>query len=466
MRNRCRPTTRIARLPGLFLLTAAAAQAPSPTTLAPALPVAGPGRHQDAVTIADATANAFGLPSPLLSAAERRAFAVGNSFFKQNWVTAPASTEGRDGLGPLWNARSCSSCHFKDGRSRPPEADEVERHGLLIRIGIPTRNGPDAPHPVYGAQIQDRANLGIAAEASVVIETRDVPGRYGDGSPFTLLAPSYTLRELGYGPLTAPYGLGPRVAPQLIGLGLLEAIPAAAIVAQADPDDRDGDGISGRAHHVGTQLGRFGWKAGQPTVATQTAAAFVNDMGITSALQPDEVLTATEAGRITFTSGGTPEIDDLAFARVVFYTRTLAVPAPRQTDDPQVMAGREHFQAFGCAACHTPTFVTGAVDWHAGHAAQTIHPFTDLLLHDLGPELADGKHDGEASPAEWRTAPLWGIGLIPVVNGHSRYLHDGRARDLAEAILWHGGEAMAAKERFRSAPAAERAALLAFLGSL
>lgn len=419
-----------------------------------------------AATVRDASNNAFGMPAPLLSPQERRAFVVGNSFFKQNWVTAPASTAERDGLGPLFNARSCSTCHFKDGRSRPPEDGEADRSGLLIRIGVPNGGHSDLPHARYGGQIQDAAILGVQPEARVAIHTHSIPGHYEDGTAYDLSEPEYELVDPAYGELGEPFVLGPRTAPQLIGLGLLEAIPAAAIEALADPDDRDGNGISGRAHHIAGQLGRFGWKATQPTVESQAAAAFVNDMGITSRLERDETLSEAERAQISFVSGGAPEIEDSTFDRVVFYTRTLAVPAAREMTSPQVQTGRERFVAFGCASCHTPQFVTEPVAWHASYGNQTIHPFTDLLLHDMGSGLADGKRDGDASPQEWRTPPLWGIGLVPVVNGHSRYLHDGRARNLAEAILWHGGEAERAKERFRTAARADREALLAFLGSL
>ncbi|MCA8963873.1 MAG: thiol oxidoreductase [Planctomycetes bacterium] len=417
-------------------------------------------------TVHDASNNAFGLPVPFLSAAERRAFAVGNSFFKQNWVIAPSSTAGRDGLGPLFNARSCSSCHFRDGRSQPPIEGDVDRSGLLIRIGVRQPDGPDLPHPRYGGQIQDVAVPGVKPEAAVRIRTAAVSGRYGDGEPFELRAPTYELTELGYGELGDDAVLGARVAPQMIGLGLLEAIPAAAILAREDADDRDGDGVSGRAHRLGERLGRFGWKATQATVESQAAAAFVNDVGITSALEPDEALSPLQHEQLTFASGGAPEIGSRSFDRVVFYSRTLAVPAQRDAEEPQVQRGEQLFGAFGCAMCHVPEQHTGPVEWHPGFAGHTIRPFTDLLLHDLGEALADGKRDGDAAPAEWRTAPLWGIGLVPVVNGHTRYLHDGRARDLAEAILWHGGEAAASKERFRAAPRDDRAALLAFLRSL
>lgn len=419
--------------------------------------------------IEDATGNAFGYPLPLLAASERRAFAVGNAIFRANWVAAPASTKGLDGLGPLFNARSCSSCHLRDGRSRPPEAQEPDRFGLLLRIGVRDSHGPDLPHPVYGTQIQDQAIAGVLPEAKPEIEWVRTTGQYGDGEPFELLSPVYRLQQLGHGELSDGVVLGGRTAPQMIGLGLLEAIPLAALLQVADPEDRDGDGVSGRLHVLpgtGGQIGRFGWKATQPTVEAQTVGALVHDMGITSPLAPVEVLTDSQRELLGWRDEQVPDIDAQKLARLVFYSRTLAVPAPRDQKDPDVIRGRQLFHEYGCAACHIPEWITGPVDFHPAFGGRVITPYTDLLLHDLGEGLADQKRDGDAEPAEWRTAPLWGIGLIPVVNDHQRYLHDGRARGLAEAVLWHGGEALPARERFRLAARAQRQQLLAFLRSL
>ena len=213
-------------------------------------------------------------------------------------------------------------------------------------------------------------------------------------------------------------------------------------------------------------LGRFGWKATQPSVEEQVAAAFVNDIGITSSLFAEEAVGSALAEKLEYASGGEPELDDHKLARVTFYSQVLAVPAQRGAEDAEVRRGAELFASAGCAACHTPSWRTGPSAVLPEYAEQTIHPYTDLLLHDLGRGLADGKRDGDAAPEEWRTPPLWGIGLFEAVSGHTRYLHDGRARDLAEAVLWHGGEAERARERFRLMPQDERAALLAFLGSL
>lgn len=476
LRGGVRSAARRASLPAAVAVASALAlggndvagrlQAPRPAAARIAVDPGG------GATIDDASPNAFGFPAARLSSDERRAFAVGNSFFKQNWVEAPSSTAARDGLGPFFNARSCSACHVKDGRSRPPDADEPNREGLLLRVGVRANDGPDRAHPAYGEQIGDSAVQGVAPEARVVLHVETRPGAFGDGTPYELAAPRYELADLSHGPLGDDAVLGPRVAPHLVGLGLLEAIPAESILAHADPDDRDGDGISGRAHVLGIdehgtpRLGRLGWKATQPDVLAQTAAAFVHDMGITSSLFADEALSTEQRASLRFVSGGAPEIDARTLDRVAFYTRALAVPAPRGVERADVQQGRALFDAYGCAACHVPSFTTSASASHPAFASQTIAPYTDLLLHDLGPELADEKRDGDALPSEWRTAPLWGLGLVPVVNGHSRYLHDGRARDLCEAVLWHGGEALRSRERFRNAPRHEREALLAFLGAL
>jgi len=419
-------------------------------------------------TVADTSPNAFGFAAPSLTHRQRRAFLVGNSFFKQNWVESPASASERDGLGPLFNARSCSSCHLRDGRSAPPSDDMHDRHGLLMRIGVRREGAPDAEHPRYGGQVQDVAVLGAAAEARVVFGYEPVAGSYADGVAYELQRPSYALAAPAYGPLGDDVTLGPRTAPQVIGLGLLEAVPVEQLAALADPDDVDGDGISGRVHYLDAErrvAGRFGWKATQPTVRGQTAAAFVNDMGITSKDQPAEALTAAQM-RALGVEPLAPEIRAETFDKVVFYTQTLAVPAQRDVDAPEVRRGQELFAAMGCASCHLPTLTTGELAVVDNYRSRAFHPFTDLLLHDMGDELADQKRDGDARPSEWRTPPLWGLGLIETVNGHSRLLHDGRARGVAEAILWHGGEGRAARERFRTADAANRAALLAFLRSL
>ena len=422
-------------------------------------------------TVFDTTGDAFARPMPALSHRERRAFAVGNSFFNRNWVTAPASTTARDGLGPTFNAQSCSSCHFKDGRAQPPTRTRVPQLGLLLRLSVAGPGGRPRPVRLYGGQLQDRAIAGVPAEGRIAITHRPVRGRYADGTPYTLLAPHYEIADGAFGPLPKELQVSPRVAPAVFGVGLLEAVPEQAIVEHADPGDADGDGISGRANRVGDErsggdrLGRFGWKANVPTVEQQNAGAFQGDIGITSPVFPEQNCAPGERACERATDGGSPEIDKRRLERVTLYTRTLAVPARRRATTEAVTAGERTFTSIGCSACHLPELRTGESDVPA-LADQEIQPYTDLLVHDMGPGLADGRPDGLATGTEWRTAPLWGIGLVETVNGHTRFLHDGRARGLAEAILWHGGEAKPAMERFRGLPERERENLIAFLMSL
>jgi CxxC motif-containing protein (DUF1111 family) len=420
-------------------------------------------------TVDDATGVAFALALKTLPSKDRRAFAVGNSFFNRNWVRAPASTTGRDGLGPTFNAQSCSSCHLHDGRGRPPASARDPERGLLLRLSV-----GDPPQPVrfYGSQLQDRAIAGVPAEGRVRITQTQQPGRYGDGTPFALLAQRYAVAAGAFGPLPQDVQISPRVAPGVFGVGLLEAVPEQTIVEQADPDDADGDGISGRANRVADArtrtsgaLGRFGWKANVPTVEQQNAGAFNGDIGITSPIFTDENCEPGQRACARAKSGGRPEVDERKLAQVTFYTRTLAVPARRDVGTDATDAGERIFERLGCDSCHLPELTTGDSDI-AANSHQLIHPYTDLLVHDMGAGLADGRPDGLASGSEWRTAPLWGIGLVSVVNRHTRFLHDGRARNLAEAILWHGGEAHPAREAFRTLPARERRELIAFLQSL
>lgn len=418
--------------------------------------------------------NAFTMPAANVTADHEGSFFTGNSFFNQSWVQAPSSTESRDGLGPLFNARSCAACHFKDGRGRPPLTDDEPFLGLLLRLSVPgpTGTGAPLPEPAYGEQLQPSAILGVPAEGTPRVRYREVPGSYLDGETYTLLEPSYTIEDLRYGALNPSTLLSPRVAPAVIGLGLLEGIPQARLELRADPDDADGDGISGRVNHVRdvatgqVVAGRFGWKAEQPSVRQQSAAAFVGDIGVTSSLFPRQDCTAAEAECQQALSGGDPEIADTLLDRVELYGRLLAVPVRERWQDREVLRGKKLFRDVGCAGCHVPRHETGTVADLPELSGQTIWPYTDLLLHDLGEALSDHRPSFEADGREWRTPPLWGLRLFRIVNGHDRLLHDGRARGVAEAILWHGGEADAAREAFRRLPAQDRTALVTFVESL
>jgi CxxC motif-containing protein (DUF1111 family) len=411
-------------------------------------------------TTASADLNAFGDSARNLTNDQRRTFEVGDSFFTQNWVTAQASTEARDGLGPLLNAQSCSSCHLRDGRGTP----DGNEPGLLFRISVPGAEGPEAD-PIYGAQLQDRSILGVPAEGVVRTIYVDVEGIYPDGTGFTLRRPMHELEDLAYGPISLDVMVSPRLALPIIGMGLLQAIPEDYILGLADLDDDDGDGISGRPNLVAGALGRFGWKANVANVEQQVAAAFLGDIGITSDLAPNESCTSAQTACQEAPHGGTPEIESELFDQVVFYSKTLAVPARRDLDDPDVRAGARQFLDLGCGSCHQPSHVTGDDD-NPALAGQVIFPYTDLLLHDMGPDLSDVRPDGLAGGSEWRTPPLWGLGLNEAVNGHEFFLHDGRARSVEEAILWHGGEAETSKNGFVNLTAEQREQLLSFLGSL
>ncbi|MEX0351346.1 MAG: di-heme oxidoredictase family protein [Paracoccaceae bacterium] len=431
-------------------------------------------------------ADAFSQPSGNLSFEQELDFKVGNGLFKKIWVSSPSSTMASDGLGPLYNARACQRCHIKDGRGHPPLSPEDSPVSFLMRISVPGEAGEEAiegylatqPDPVYGEQLQDFALPGHAAEYRLRITHEEIDLTLSDGEQATLRKPIYHVEDLGYGPLHPHAMLSPRVAPQMIGLGLLEAIPTADILAGADPEDADGDGVSGRANivwsleHERPMLGRFGHKAGQPTVSQQSAAAFSGDIGISSPLFPAPAGDCTEAqvDCLAAPHGDDPvrvhEVDQVAMDLTSFYSRNLGVPARRDVADPQVLRGKQVFNETGCVSCHTPAFVTHRLEDRPEHSFQLIWPYTDLLLHDMGEGLADNRPEGRATGREWRTPPLWGIGLTEQVSGHTRFLHDGRARSLLEAVLWHGGEAQAQRDAVIAMPKPDRDALIRFLESL
>ena len=420
--------------------------------------------------------DAFSHPLANISRENLRAHVVGNSLFNNNWVIAPSSTAARDGLGPLFHALSCSGCHVRDGRGSPPTADGIMT-GLLFRLSVPgnDENGGPPGDPVYGTQLAVRAIPGAQPEGNVRIEYQEIAGTYADGEAYSLRQPSYTLMASGaYDAPDDKLLLSPRLAPPVHGVGLLEAVTEAAIMALADPGDEDGDGISGHPNRVWNaeqkrhELGRFGWKANQPNLRQQTADAFRSDIGITSPIRPDEDSTTPQSASLSgIQTGGTPEISSALFDKVVKYQQTLAPPARRDWKGPEVLQGKEIFHRIQCATCHTPVLHTAETWGEVPELAnQTIRPYTNLLLHDMGPELADGRPDFEATASEWRTPPLWGIGLVATVNDHTCFLHDGRARNLEEATLWHGGEAEASREAFKKLKKSERQALLKFLESL
>lgn len=436
-------------------------------------------------------ANAFSHASGNISFARELDFKVGNGLFRKLWVSAPSSTASSDGLGPLFNARGCQNCHLKDGRAHPPTGPDDPAVGMFLRLSVPAESGdlrPEIaaieeylatlPDPTYGGQLQNFGLAGHAAEGRMTIDYEDLRVTLGDGTVVILRKPTYGVADLAYGPAAPDLQISPRVAPQMIGLGLVEAIPAAEVLAHADPDDADGDGISGRPNFVWSDatgevmLGRFGWKAGQPSIREQSAAAFSGDIGLSTTLHPDgwgDCSGAQAACRgAPDGSGpdGAPEVDDTVLDLVTFYSRNLAVPARRDPHDPTVLRGKQLFYAAGCPTCHVPKFVTARLADQLEQSFQLIWPYSDFLLHDMGEGLADGRPEARATGSEWRTAPLWGIGLTETVTGQASFLHDGRARTLLEAVLWHGGEAQAARDNVATMSADDRDALVRFLESL
>lgn len=431
---------------------------------------------------------AFSQHSANISFEQQLEFKLGNGLFKKIWVFAPASTRASDGLGPLHNARSCQRCHIKDGRGHPPQSADDSAVSMFLRLSISgdTPAGMaavrdyigTAPDPNYGTQLQDFSPPGMAPEYQFSVTYRDIEVALSGGESASLRAPSYQALNLGYGPLHADAMLSPRVAPPMIGLGLIEAIPVADILAQADEGDANGDGISGRANLVWSSeydqvmLGRFGLKAGQPTVHQQSAAAFSGDIGISTPLYPEPwgecTETQTDCRNATHGDGDVrgSEIDQPNMDLVTFYSRNLGVPARRDLDDPQVLRGKQVFYDSGCSNCHTPKFVTHRLSDRPEQSFQLIWPYSDLLLHDMGDGLADNRPEARATGREWRTPPLWGVGLTQQVSDQAGYLHDGRARSLLEAVLWHGGEAQPARDTVVQLAPGDRAALIRFLESL
>ena len=438
------------------------------------------------------TPNAFSLSSGNLDFKRELDFKVGNGIFRKNWVSSPASTDASDGLGPLFNARGCQNCHLKDGRGHPPLSSDVpdDSGSMLVRLSVPAVTVEEKdrlaahsvntlPDPTYGGQLQDFSVQGLKAEGKLKVAYIDRPFPLPDGETVMLREPSYEIGNLGYGPMHPDVMISPRVAPQMIGLGLLEAVPEEQILAAADPDDTDKDGISGKPQRVWSRekdtvmLGRFGWKAGVPTIAQQAAEAFVGDIGISSTMIPYHAgdCTKQQAGCLNAPNGASAkyqnvEIGDELFNLVTFYSQNLAVPRRRDADNPDVLKGKELFFASGCASCHSPKLMTGKVADQPHLSNQLIYPYSDMLLHDMGESLSDNRPEGVAAGSEWRTAPLWGIGLTQTVNGHTLFLHDGRARNITEAILWHGGEAEKARDAFAKLSKEDRDRLVAFVNSL
>jgi CxxC motif-containing protein (DUF1111 family) len=441
-----------------------------------------------ATSIEEPDRKAFSHFTANLDAGDEMNFRLGNALFRKLWVPAPSSTQASDGLGPFYNARSCEECHKEDGRGHPPEG-KPDATSMFLRLARTANSDADKkaladhlglnlPDPVYGKQLQDKATPGLIAEGQMAISYTEQPFTFPDGSAATLRKPTYEAVYLRYGPLAKHTTVSARVAPAMIGLGLIEAIADSDILVHADPEDRDADGISGQPQMLRdpkgeVHVGRFGWKAENFSIREQSAQALVGDIGIsTPDLDfPQGDCTAAQVDCLARPNGdqarlGKSEAPDPILSLITFYSQNLAVPARRKASFDETLAGKKLFYESGCISCHQPKYVTRK-DWpEKSLRFQLIWPYSDFLLHDMGEGLADGQQVGAATGKEWRTPPLWGIGLTKTVSGHTFFLHDGRARSLDEAILWHGGEAAKARDNYTALQKADRQKLISFLESL
>ncbi len=431
----------------------------------------------------------FTHPSANIAHDKELDFFVGFGFFRKIWVEPPSATKASDGLGPLYNSRSCQSWHVRDGRGHPPD-DGDNAVSMFLRLSIPPQNDNDKkllaehkinviPEPTYGVQLQNAATTGQQGEGRIHVEYSDVKVSFADGETVILRKPTYSVKDLGYGKMHPDVMISPRIAPPMIGLGLLEVISEDDILSLADIDDKNSDGISGKPNQVWSiakqkvTLGRFGYKAGQPSVDEQNQDAAFGDIGLSTPFHPQGWGECTKKQSICRKApdGGDPQYDNLEAPQQVtdlllLYSRNLAVPMRRKVNNPDVLAGKKHCYDAGCVACHQPKFKTPKIADQIEQSEQLIWPYTDLLLHDMGEGLSDNRPEGDATGREWRTAPLWGVGLATIVSKRAKFLHDGRARNIQEAILWHSGEAEGAKNRFMALKKVQREQLLMFVNTL
>jgi CxxC motif-containing protein (DUF1111 family) len=435
----------------------------------------------------------FSHPSPALTMEKKLDFFVGKAIFEKIWVFAPSSTTASDGLGPLYNARSCIRCHKGNGRGLIEE-NNSSSPALFLRLSIPPTTSKHLailssgkagfiPEPVYGKQLQTFAYPGGNAEGQLKIEYSPMNVELISGESIQIQKPEYKIEKLGYGPIHQNLLFSPRIAPPLIGLGLLEAIDENDILQATDVNDLDNDGISGKANIVWdenaqrSKLGRFGWKAGSPSLDQQNNSALSGDLGISSWMFPKHSGECTKYQTECLNQmhgnkrGDKPNLNMLEASKVMtdlllFYMRNIALPPARNIENLDREKGKTLFYKAGCQKCHRPSYTTSKNSKQESLSNQTIWLYSDLLLHDMGKGLADDRPEFLASGTEWRTPPLWGIGLTKKVSGNTFYLHDGRARNLLEAIMWHGGEAEASKQEVITMTHQQRQQLIYFLESL
>ena len=405
-----------------------------------------------------------------LSHEEQDKFMLGKSFFSVPWVEAPSATTARDGLGPLFSANTCKHCHPNNSAGVAITEEGKVARSLVLRLSNAKNINNDLimkngfmPEPTYGGQLSVSGTSDVPYEGSVSVKYEEIHGMYTDKEPYMLRLPLYSVENVAYGAMREETNIAPRVALSLVGMGLLEAVSDAEILKYEDRDDANKDGISGKANYVfspehnKTMLGRFAYKATAVDIKHQSANAAHNDMGLSNPLYPYENCTQAQK-ECNEAPRGVHEFDlpQERLEAIAFYLKARKIPAPRVSE--AYKEGKEIFSALGCVACHRESMQTpdGIV----------FYPYSDLLLHDMGEGLADGHSDFLASKSEFRTTPLWGIGLREKLSGSLQLLHDGRARSFEEAILWHGGEAQNAKEAFVALDKEKRERLVAFLKGL
>jgi CxxC motif-containing protein (DUF1111 family) len=444
------------------------------------IPLAALSAGSFTVALTDQTA--FSAPAPVLTYRQNEMFLRGRQHFNQKWVVFP-SLGGDWGLGPTFITDRCSGCHVGGGRGHPPKSPDEQLLSVLVRISIPgeDEHGGPKPHPDYGDQIQNQGLMGqdkdatylgerVPPEANLYLDWQETPVLFADGESILLRQPKLRIEKLNFGPLGPEVMYSLRIAQPTFGLGLLEAVTEADILGIAEK--QKSQGVHGRPNYVWdaigkrVALGRFGWKANQPSIKQQIAAAFIGDIGVTSPLFENENCPPVQKDCAYQPPGNRPELIQLNWDELEFWTQALAVPARRNVTDPSYSRGEQLFIQAQCAVCHVPEMKAGGLPGLPQIKDQIFHAYTDLLLHDMGEELADNRPDFQAGGRDWRTPPLWAIGLSETVSGTTAMMHDGRARNATEAILWHGGEALAARETFRNMSKADREALLQFLSSI
>ena len=433
-------------------------------------------------TIALADRKAYSEPASVLTLKQRQIFMAGRNVFHRQWASI-ASLNGDWGLGPTFIADRCSACHLNTGRGHPPASPSEQLASALVRLSIPGQDGHGGPlpHPHYGDQFQnhslDGSNVDLAhggmpvpREADLFVTWEESTETLADGETIRLRKPRLRIENPAFGPIGAEVMTSLRVAQPLVGIGFLDAVAEEALLNIAR--GQRSQGLNGRPNYVWdavnkrTAMGRYGWKANVPGLKQQIAAAALGDLGVNSNLYPEQNCPPIQTICAKLLAGNFPEIIDAEIDSLALWMQGLAVPARRGMNSPQVQRGAILFEQARCAACHLPELKTGRFAPLPQLSNQTFHAYTDLLLHDMGDDLADGRPDFQAGPRDWRTPALWGLGLSETVTGRSTLLHDGRARNVTEAILWHGGEAQISREAFGRMSKEDREALVKFVEAI